>query len=177
MTEQGITKWIKTNLGPVINQALGQSIYTEDWLGAMAQREVGFLIARYAGKPLQDVSDLMKGDYGQRSGESQNSYHGFSFWQIDIASYPDFIKSGDWKDPLKSCLKAIEVLEEKRKYLEQKLAGLKGDDLDRGNTAAYNCGPGNVTHALLNNFDVDHYTYNHNYSKEVWRFREIYKSL
>src|SRR5205814_5154441 len=123
------------------------------------------------------IASLMKGDYGQRNGDSEKRYHGYSFWQIDIGSYPEFIRSGDWKDPFKSAVKAVSVLEEKRKYFDEKMPGLKDDKLNRAITAAYNCGQGNVFKALINFKDVDAYTFNHDYSKEVWRFRELYKAI
>ncbi len=180
MTEKQIIGWIKTNLSPIIEKAIGDSqpvIYTTDWLAAMAMREVNFLIARNASKPFNVVCELMKGDYGQREGEAEKKYHGFSFWQIDIGSFPDFIKSGDWQDPYKSCLKAISVLEDKRKYLVSHLPTLSGNELNRAITASYNCGQGNVFKALSKGLDVDIYTHQHNYSKEVWRYRDIYNTL
>jgi len=41
----------------------------------------------------------MKGDYGKRPADAAKQYHGFGFWQIDIASFPSFISSGKWVDP------------------------------------------------------------------------------
>lgn len=187
MTERQVISWIKTNLGETIRKALSMNsdvIYTEDWLAAMAYRETGFLINRYASNLVQFkiICDLMKGDFSQRPGEKEKNYHGFSFWQIDIKSYPDFVKSGDWKDPFKSCCKAIMVLEEKRSYLFGNNKHLDAGNYDlhtihRAITAAYNCGQGNVEKALKAGKDVDVFTFNHDYSKEVWRFREIYRAL
>jgi len=176
MTEKQILNWIKINLSPIIDHAIADSgnvIYTQDWIAAMAMREVNFLIARHADKPVEVVAKLMKGDYGQRKGEKVKSYHGFGFWQIDIGSFPDFIKSGDWQDAYKCCMKAISVLEGKRKYLASKFPIVE----HRAITAAYNCGEGNVYRALRNGKDVDIYTHNKDYSKEVWRYRTIYNSL
>lgn len=176
MTEKQILQWIKTNLTPVINEAIedsGNVPYTEDWLGAMAMREVNFLIARHADKPLEVVAKLMKGDYGQRKGETQKSYHGFGFWQIDIGSFPEFVKSGDWQDPYKCCMKAIQVLEGKRKYLAARYPIVEY----RAITAAYNCGEGNVAKAISKGQDIDIYTHNKDYSKEVGRYRDIYNFL
>ncbi len=186
MTERNILSWINNNLGPVIEQALAEAkrnnpdlLYTKDWLAAMAMRETGFLIARYAGQaktPVQ-IHPLMRGDYSQRPGEKEKSYHGYGYWQIDIASYPAFVKSGDWKDPLKTCRKAIAVLEEKRLYLQQQFPSLTGEDLARAVTAAYNCGQGNVSKVIRKGEDIDSRTHQKNYSAEVWRYREIFNTL
>src|SRR5436190_18492056 len=110
MTDLQALQWIKDNLGRYIKTALELvpgTIYTEDWLAAMAYRETGILIHRYVptGIPFKQICEKMKGDYGQRPGETEKQYHGFSFWQIDTGSYPDFINSGQWKDPVQSCKK------------------------------------------------------------------------
>lgn len=186
MTERDILRWINDNLGPDIDKALIHAkektpdlIYTKDWLAAMAMRETGFKIAEFTklGKKPDAIHAIMRGDYGQRDGEKEKSYHGYGYWQIDVGSYPAFIKSGDWKDPFKTCVKAIIVLEEKRLYLAPKFPNLQGDSLHRAITAAYNCGQGRVSQALEQGKDIDTYTYNHDYSAEVWRFREIFNSL
>lgn len=176
MTEKQILQWIKTNLSPIIDKAIVDSktdLFTTDLLAAMAMREVNFLIARNADKPFQTVCDLMKGDYGQRQGEKEKSYHGFGFWQIDIGSYPEFVKSGYWKDPSKTCLMAISVLESKRKYLVSKLGEVPLNAI----VAAYNTGEGNVYRSIKNEWDVDKTTHNHDYSKEVFRYKDIYNSI
>lgn len=186
MTEREILIWIKNNLGDIIDIAIIQAkeknpdlIYTRDWLAAMAMRETGLKIAKLLGKKLKIdvIHSLMKGDYDQRKGETEKQYHGFGYWQIDIASYPQFVKSGDWKDPFKTCMKAIAVLEEKRMYLAPKFPNLKGDSLYRAITAAFNCGQGNVQKVLLVGQDIDARTHQKNYSAEVWRYREIFNSL
>lgn len=186
MTERDILSWINTNLGSTIDKAIvharekfSDHPYTKDWLAAMAMRETGFKIAEFTklGKKPEAIHAIMRGDYGQRDGEKEKSYHGYGYWQIDIGSYPAFIKSGDWKDPFKTCLKAIAVLEEKRLYLEPKFPNLKGDSLHRAITAAYNAGQGNIAKVLAEGKDIDARTYNHDYSAEVWRFREIFNSI
>jgi hypothetical protein len=186
MTERDILLWINSNLGNAIDRSLIHArekfpdhLYTKDWLGAMAMRETGFLIARYVkdGAKPEVIHTLMRGDYGQRPDDKEKVYHGFGYWQIDIGSYPDFVKSGDWKDPFKTCRKAISVLEEKRLYLEPRFPNLQSDSLHRAITAAYNCGQGNVAHVLTAGQDIDSRTYDKNYSAEVWRFRQIFNSL
>jgi len=186
MTERDTLKWIYQNLGPTIDKALVKAKekfpdhpYTRDWLAAMAMRETGFKIAEFVklGKNPEAIHAIMRGDYSQRDGEKEKTYHGFGYWQIDIGSYPDFVKSGDWKDPFKTCLKAIAVLEEKRQYLAPRFPNLQGDSLHRAITAAYNCGQGNVKKVLDAGQDIDSRTYNKDYSREVWRFREIFNSI
>jgi hypothetical protein len=191
MTEKQILTWIKTNLSPHIDKAIEAAriknpmlIYTQDWIAAMTMRETGQKIAKLLGRGVKvpELHTEMKGDYGQREGETEKQYHGFHYMQIDIGSYPSFIASGDWKDPLKGYKKAIEVLEGKRIYLfaaggKFKPNEFPPDMLYRAITAAYNCGEGNVAKVLREGKDVDARTYNHDYSKEVWRFRELYKSI
>lgn len=185
MTERQCIQWIRKELGPVIKLALQARpgvIYTEDWLGGMAYRETGILMHRYAGKPMLTISATSRGDYSQRPGETEKQYHGFGFWQIDIGSFPQFVKSGDWKDPLKCCIKAIDVLEGKRKYLfaEGGQFAAKNYPLDfmyRGITAAYNCGEGNVAKVIRAGADIDSRTHGKDYSKKVWEYREIYRAL
>lgn len=181
-------RWYKDNLLASVQKAIAykkernpQLLYTEDWLMAMAYRETWILVVRYASNkiPLANILNIVKGDYGKREGETERSFHGFGFWQIDIGSYPDFIKSGDWMDPFKCCCKAIDVLEEKRGSLEKKL---KKDLFDietwhRAITASYNCGAGGVLKSLAENKSIDHRTHEKNYSEMVWKYRTLYNSL
>lgn len=190
MTEKKTLLWIKQNLVQHVAQAIDESklknpslIYTTDWLAAMTYRETGFLIARYAtvGKTPEEIHLLMRGDYSQRKNETEKRYHGFGYMQIDIDSYPEFIHQGSWKNPYKTFLKSISVLEEKRNYLFNQnrfsVNDFPVETVFRAITAAYNCGQGNVSRALREGKDVDIFTHQHNYSAEVWRLREIYKSL
>ncbi|HRP30427.1 MAG TPA: hypothetical protein PKV73_00980 [Agriterribacter sp.] len=183
MTETMVLYWIRDNLGEIIRKALSEKevIYTEDWLAGMAYRETGFLINRYASQKLKPeiIFSLMKGDYGQRLKDKEKIYHGFGVWQIDIDSYPDFVKSGDWKDPYKTVKKAIDVLEEKRIYLSKHLdfGKMELQQIHMAITAAYNCGQGNVVKAINKKLDVDRYTHNGDYSKMVWEYREAYRNL
>lgn len=192
MTNIEILRWIKLNIGPIIAEKLAAAqlknpdlLYTEDWLGAIVMRETGGLIAKRinqagdvpSGKMLGVISPLMTGDYSQRPGETEKRYHGFGFFQADIGSFPAFVRSGDWKDPGKACAKAIDILEGKRVYLTHHYPALAGDDLARATTAAYNCGEGNVGHVIDAKQDIDARTANHDYSKNVWEFREMYRNL
>lgn len=192
MTNTEILRWIKLNLGSIISDELTAVRaktptipYTEDWLGAIVMRETGELIAKRisqatgipSGAMLGKIASLMTGDYSQRPGETEKSYHGFGFFQADIGSFPAFIKSGGWKDPVKACVMAIAILEGKRTYLVHHYPTLVGDELARAITAAYNCGEGNVGHVIDAGGDIDARTTGHDYSKNVWEFRETYRNL
>lgn len=174
MKEHSTLQWIKDNLSIYIKSAVEGTIFTEDWLAGMAMRETGILIMRYVprGYDFKKICSLMRGDYSQRKDETEKEYHGFSFWQIDIASYPDFISSGDWQDPAKSAIKCVSVLNEKSAELAK-----YNITSQEAITAAYNCGSYGVRKGISKANDPDIFTYNHDYSKEVGRFREIYKTL
>ena len=180
-SDQKMMKWIKDNLGSIMNQAIAGSMYTEDWLAGMCARETGFLFSRFANQGLafDQISQLMKGDFGKRPGEPEKIFHGFGFWQIDIGSFPAFINSGKWMDPLETAKMAVKVLDGKRNFLQQKGWEQKLSPVmwERAITAAYNCGEGNVNKALSNNLDVDSFTFSKDYSKEVFRYRNIYSNL
>lgn len=186
MTTTDILKWIDQNLKEVIDQAIEDSkkanpnlIYTPDLLIAMTYRETGELIAKRIGEGFKvpEIWAHMTGDYTQRKGESQPHYHGFGLIQIDIASFPEFINSGDWKDPYKCYMMAIKVLEGKRKILEAHFPKLGGEELLKATVAAYNCGEGNEISVITQNKDIDAYTCDHNYSADVWSKRAIYLNI
>lgn len=185
MTTRDILIWIHRNLRPFIDNAIivkkqanPNLIYSPDWLVGITYRETGILIARYASQGMkpEDIHPLMRGDYSQRPGEKEKQYHGYGYTQIDIASFPEFVKSGDWKDPLKCYLKSIDVMEGKRHYIESH-SKLGGDDLNRAITAAYNCGEGNVVKVVNAKQDIDARTTGHDYSKDVWQRRNFYKQI
>lgn len=174
-------QWIKDNLSSSIKTAIAGSIYTEDWLAGICARETGFLFVRYAnqGMSFDEIAIRMIGDYSKRKNDAEKVYHGFGFWQIDIDSFPKFVNSGKWKNPLETAKMAVSVLNGKRDYLKSKGWDKKLQPLmfQRAITAAYNCGEGNVHKALSNGLDVDHYTYSKDYSKEVFRYRGLYAKL
>ena len=179
--DQKMMQWIKDNLGATITTAITNSGYTEDWLAGICARETGFLFTRYAnqGFTFDHISSLMKGDYGKRPGEPVKQYHGFGYWQIDAGSFPEFIHSGKWTNPLETAKLAVSVLDGKKDYLQRQGWQEKLPEIvwERAITAAYNCGEGNVNKTLLRNVDVDSYTFSKDYSKEVFRYRNIYTNL
>lgn len=183
-TSTDVLQWIKTELSPfivkgitVFEQHLPVITLTEDWLAGIACRETGGLITKYVNQghySSADIAGMMKGDY------TNGMYHGYGFFQIDIRSFPDFIQSGDWKDPEKVSIQACNVLNQKGHSLLH--LGIKNytmyDNLfERAVTAAYNCGEGNVMNAIKDKEDIDARTANKNYSIQVFQFRSIYKTL
>jgi hypothetical protein len=74
---------------------------------------------------------------------------------------------------------AISVLDGKKNFLRQKGWDQRLSPLlwQRAITAAYNCGEGNVNKALSKNLDVDNFTFSKDYSKEVFRYRNVYAAL
>jgi peptidoglycan hydrolase-like protein with peptidoglycan-binding domain len=173
--------WIKDNLGSIIQQAATNSFYGADWLAGMCARETGFLITRYVNqqKSFFEICGLMKGDFGKRKNDTQKKFHGFGFWQIDIDSFSDFVNTGKWTDPLETARMAVTVLNQKKDFLVNKgwQQQLNTVMFERAVTAAYNCGQGNVDKALRIGKDVDHFTFSKDYSKEVFRYRNIYQNL
>lgn len=163
MTELNQIRWVKAHLSDAINAAIVGSFITTDWLAAICVRETGIIIAKQTDVPKWDA---FIGD---------NS-HGYSPWQIDIRSFPDFVNSGEWKDPFKAAAKAVSILKGKKAYILSKVQ-LQQPMLDRAICAAYNCGEGRIVQILAAKQDIDYATANHNYSREVWRLRELYKSL
>jgi hypothetical protein len=171
-------KFIKENLSGIIKQVIVGTVYTEDWLAAIARRETGqkMIQLRNQGLKPAEIWPRLKGDFSKRKGEAQASYHGFGVWQMDIASFPDFCKGEDWKNPLLCGLKAIKVLEGKRAYLAPRV-NISAEDLNKAITAAFNTGEGNVRHSIEQGRNVDYTTYGGDYSADIWKHREMYLQL
>ncbi|TPL36763.1 hypothetical protein [Mesorhizobium sp. B2-4-8] len=129
----------------------------------------------------------IKGDYV--NGVAQ----GYGVMQIDIKSYPDFIRSGDWSDPEKNIQKGAEVLAEKKAaivhhYGKSRTVGRGSNQLSyigatltdlgllRTSLAAYNCGE--WAHATMSIFgDPDRITTQGDYSTDVMNRTEVFDRL
>jgi hypothetical protein len=85
--------------------------------------------------------------------------------RIDYDAHP-FARSGAWRDPAANIAQGCEILSEARALLRRRTV-LHGQGLLRGALAAYNCGTGNVLHALRQGFDIDFYTSGRDYSRDV----------
>lgn len=171
-TTKNILTWIHDNLGEIHREVIQGTIYTMEMMGGLVCREYGFLIPSKvnAGLSFEEIAEQAVGDSG----------HGRHFWQIDDRSYPDFVNDTPQSDIIAYAKKAIEVLEEKRRFLDKKgwTQSKLGDELYlRAILASYNCGQGNVHKALKAGKDVDHHTYNGDYSAVVIEYTNIYKEL
>ncbi len=172
-TRANILKWIYDNLGNIHNE-VAEIIFKDYWvsqglLAGIVCREYGFLIPRKvtAGKTFEQIVSNAWGDGG----------HGASIYQIDDRSFPDFIKAHPLSDVKAYCIKAVEVLQDKERYLVSKgwtREKLGNETFERAVIAAYNCGQGNVSKALTRGLDVDRYTFGGDYSKDVTVSRNLY---
>lgn len=176
--------WIKKNLSPYIQRAVAIHVgtfVTEDILAGIVMRETGGLIEKHipdCGNDVLKMSSLMKGDYTQRKSDTAVVAHGFGFPQIDIDSFPWFVKAGYWKDPDKCFSQAIAILEGNKAHILSHNPTLKGSDkLPYYSVAAYNCGAGNEDAVINKNLDADAYTTGHNYSKAVFDYAATYRTL
>lgn len=181
-----VLQWEKDNTETIIQKALEDArqvnfnlLYTTDWLAGIVCRETGGIIAKYLPNRLTapQMSNLTRGDFSQRPHDKEKIYHGYGLTQVDVDSFPAFVKSGDWKDPYKTFAMTIKILEGKRHVLQSHGIVFAPDELEHAITAAYNCGEGNELSVLRSSEDVDARTTGHNYSAQVWQFREIYKTL
>lgn len=173
-TDKLVLQWIHAELGPVIRtviSALPNTDFSEDWLAAIACRETRNLIWKFGcarGMDAAAAAVHMIGDGGC----------GYSYWQIDIRSYPQFVKSGTWKNVEQSCIAAINCLSDKAAYLDKNHPKWETVELrEDAITAAYNCGQGNVANALRMNVSVDKFTAGGDYSSAVREYRNYYKTL
>lgn len=125
--------------------------------------------------------------------------HGYGLMQIDIRSYPEWVKSGDWMDAHLCIAKASEILASRRdgitaaagrKNLKLKtVAGksyffdgnpIPADDLLRITVSAYNCGLWAYYH-YSKGHDIDAGSTGQNYSVDVLtnavRFHQLLNPL
>ena len=108
------------------------------------------------------------GDWAPRNGRMPPDGLGWGrgLMQIDYASHP-FAQTGDWRDPAANIAYGGDILGQNYDYFRQ--ARYPGVDPLRAAIAAYNCGIGNVEHAIQAGEDVDARTTGRNYSQDVFR--------
>ena len=178
MTEVDVLAWIDKNLGAAIQSACQGTMYEKALIAAITCRETGGLIAKIAPQAvsLNIICKLMTGDYTKRKHDDKIKYHGYGFMQIDVDAFPAFVGSGDWQRPDKLYPFAIKVLESKRHYIINHFDDLSHEELLGAIVAAYNAGEGNVVRAIQGGMDVDRFTAGHNYGKDVFRLRDLFKT-
>jgi hypothetical protein len=108
------------------------------------------------------------GDWAPRNGRMPPDGLGWGrgLMQIDYASHP-FAQTGDWRDPAANIAYGGDILGQNYDYFRR--ARYPGVDPLRAAIAAYNCGIGNVEHAIHAGEDVDARTTGRNYSQDVLR--------
>jgi hypothetical protein len=120
----------------------------------------------------------------------EGQYHGYGLMQIDIGSFPDWVKSGAWTSPAESIAKGAEVLDGKRAEIEQgqgktlmiegrSFVGRKFDTSDQMlqvATADYNCGLWGY-YAFSKGEPIDSFTAGKNYSSDVWLRKAFFTAL
>jgi hypothetical protein len=117
-------------------------------------------------------------------------YHGYGLMQVDIGSFPDWVKSGAWHDPLQSIAKGAQVLADKVNQVKigqgqgLSIDGFKfvgrrfetDDQLFQVAVACYNCGLWGY-YAFSKSEPIDSYTTGKNYSTDVWLRRAFFTAL
>gem|GEM_PF-3058569 len=114
------------------------------------------------------------GDWAPRNGRMPPDGLGWGrgLMQIDYASHP-FAQTGDWRDPAANIAYGGDILGQNYDYFRR--ARYPGVDPLRAAIAAYNCGIGNVEHAIHAGEDVDARTTGRNYSQDVLRRAAMFK--
>ena len=114
------------------------------------------------------------GDWAPRNGcmPPDGLGWGRGLMQIDYASHP-FAQTGDWRDPAANIAYGGDILGQNYDYFRR--ARYPGVDPLRAAIAAYNCGVGNVEHAIQAGEDVDARTTGRNYSQDVLRRAAAFK--
>jgi len=172
MTEKQTLKLLYKELSPYIIPEIKGTLYTISDIIALACREGGSKVVKLLGKGL-DI-DVILGNFLGDSG------HGHSIYQIDDRSYLPWIKTGAWMHLGESTKKCIEVLEEKRRFLEHKGYNARNmgyADFKMAVFCAYNCGQGNVYKALRSNQDPNNRTAHKNYGREVMRLSRLIEEI
>src|SRR6266851_3101325 len=151
----------------VVQSALTNAApFTEALIAGIASRESGW------GRFLRPPGPAGTGDFAKRLPTSTRSGplppdggFGRGLMQIDYDSNP-FARNGPWADPAKNIAEGIRVLANSREVIARKI-GVVDAQLLRATLAAYNCGVNRVLDALRDGRDVDFYTTQRNYSRDV----------
>jgi hypothetical protein len=104
---------------------------------------------------------------GDRRGEIPNDGPGYGrgLMQIDY-DWHEFARTGNWQNPRANLLKAADVLNDARRFLQERIH-LSEKDLTQAIIAAYNAGATATLNCLQDHNDVDCATTGLDYSKDV----------
>jgi hypothetical protein len=161
VTETEVLEHIRNEYGDLIRASvLKWNVRTEVLAGIMCRESAG-------GYALQPPGPAGVGDGG----------HGHGLMQIDDRSFPDFCASSLWQDPQSNIDFGAKVLAEKRTYMISHTVNLGDVVVERCAIAGYNCGAARVVQALKGGLDIDWFTTQRNYSKEVLRMADAYLVL
>jgi hypothetical protein len=171
MTNQQIINWLKINIGSDVQRAItdtNEQLFTFEIMIGMAIRETGLKVMELLneGHKVPEIYSLIKGDYSKRPTDKEPIYHGYGLWQCDIGSFPNFVASGKWQIPYDSCIQALQILKDNKRYMLTKYADITLQEV----IASYNCGVGNEEKTIAFQKDVDARTFNQNYSNSVLDF-------
>ena len=170
MTETEILRHIRDAYGPFIYASAERHGHHPEVVAGIMCRETQGGLSTLLDKP---------GPEGRGDRDDKGVYHGHGLMQIDDRSFPEFVRSGNWRDPGKNIEFGCLVLAKKRHWLRIVIEreALRGIDLERAAIAAYNGGEGNVRRAIREGRDIDWYTAHRNYSRDVLRFAETYRGM
>ena len=165
MGEKETLRMIRSLYGSILISAASQYRHRPEVLAGIMMRET----AGGTSHLLDCIGPAGRGDGG----------HGHGLMQIDDRSFPEFCAGENWKDPGKNIHFGALVLRNKRAYLSARLLGyqITDEELERAVVAAYNAGEGRVLKTVLEGRDPDAVTAHSNYSREVLRLAEVYRTM
>lgn len=99
--------------------------------------------------------------------------HGRGLMQVDDRAHTIWVQRSEWRDPLTNIRKGAEILAGELQRFKQ--GGAQAPT--RCALAAYNCGSGAVRKALEAGKDVDFYTTKADYSADVLRRYEAFRTM
>jgi len=150
LTEPRIRAWL-----PAIKKHAAEA-------GVPASVVAGIISRETAGLPQYCVPPTQGGQLGDNG-------HGHGPMQIDDRAFPAWCY--DWRIGAYSTEDGIAqgcaVLKQKAQSIAKLLPSLHEQDALHATIAAYNCGEGNVRHAVMDDKDIDTYTAWQNYGADV----------
>ncbi|EIJ42299.1 transglycosylase family protein [Beggiatoa alba B18LD] len=114
-----------------------------------------------------------RGDFARRAPRGERTTpeppdgggYGRGLMQIDY-DWHEFARTGNWQSPRENILYACKVLDDARRFFQQRL-NLREADLLRATIAAYNAGATATLNAITAGLDMDANTTGKDYSRDV----------